>query len=410
MALSTSDATSKRFGLEMVLVAQTVPYPPTNGANVDRWNRIVALSREGVSIHLITWEEEEITEDQVEALRTHAVSLRVHRRNRRLYLALHPKHATQAVSRVLPKGEYEAEVRRIKQISPDVAMLDGLAGGLFGLALARDLGIPLVYRAHNVEHKYLLRLAAAESNLVNRLKLLLNAPRAKLLENDVRDFSSLIYDISQEDRQAWRNHRSAFKAKVLPTYLHPDLGGTSATELDGPTDIDVLYVGNLHTPNNVFGLRWFAKEIVPSLEGLTIVVAGSKPTPEIRDLFRGPNVRIVANPREVWPLYARARAVVNPLWHGGGVNIKMIEALVSGKPVVSTPQGARGLSDRLLAHVSVADDAGSFARAVLNRRSDGFSARQREEVMEEHGWENVVALVGDLNRIADRTADSAPHA
>jgi glycosyltransferase involved in cell wall biosynthesis len=184
---------------------------------------------------------------------------------------------------------------------------------------------------------------------------------------------------------------------VLPSYLHPDYVSTPAD--DRSNDIDILYVGNLHTPNNVFGLKWFAKEVFPSLEGLRLVVAGSKPTPEIYGALNLPYVQIVANPKEVRPLYARTRTIINPLWHGSGVNVKMIEALATGKPVISTSQGSRGLSERLLAHVSVADDARSFASAVLKRLADGSSATQRNDVIEEHGWKNVATLIQDLGAL-----------
>ena len=372
------------------------------------WNRIVALSRRGVSVHLVSWDAEGITEEQLEVLRAHVASVRILQRNRAPYLALHPKYPTGAVSRIPSKGEFEAEVRRIKRISPDVVMLDGLTPAWFAVSLAQELGAPLVYRAHNVEYEYLLKLAAAEGNLFKKLKFLANAPRAKRFEKRVRDFSSLIYHISSEDREAWRNHRSAPKVKILPPYLHPDYSSTLVADYDRCNDIDVLYVGNLHTPNNVFGLKWFAKKVVPLLEELRIVVAGSKPTPEIYDVFKQSNVQIVANPEEVWSFYGRTRTIVNPVWHGSGVNIKMIEALAAGKPVVATSRGAQGLSKRLLAHVNVADDPGYFARTVLRRRADGFSARQRNDVIEEHGWENVTALIQDLGELASSKMRGSP--
>ena len=44
--------------------------------------------------------------------------------------------------------------------------------------------------------------------------------------------------------------------------------------------------------------------------------------------------------------YSRARVVVNPLQQGSGVNLKMIEALASGRPVVATPAGDPGAAGR----------------------------------------------------------------
>ena len=41
--------------------------------------------------------------------------------------------------------------------------------------------------------------------------------------------------------------------------------------------------------------------------------------------------------------FARATAILVPLWYGGGSRVKIVEALAAGVPVVSTAVGAEGL-------------------------------------------------------------------
>jgi glycosyltransferase involved in cell wall biosynthesis len=389
--------------MRLLLVTHTVPYPPVDGSAVDRWNRIVALARRGVSIHLITWPEENVVEPQLEALRTCCDSVAVHRKRRSPYRALlYPKYPTPVISRILAPDEFKAELRRVEGISPDAVFLDGFGAAVLGMSLAEELDIPLVYRSHNVEHQYVAQLATLKQNLPRRALLLLNTLRMKPYEQRVRNRSSLIYDISAEDRDAWRNHQSASKTKVLNFCLHPDEKYSAITSGDSTNDIDALYVGNLHTPNNVFGVKWFAQEVVPLLKGLRVVVAGSKPVPEIKAVLSRAKVQLIANPKEVLPLYKRARVLVNPIWHGSGLNIKMVEALATGKPVVSTSRGTRGLVKRLRAHVHAADSPQSFAGAVLNPAHD-FSAKQQTDVLKEHGWaENVAALMQDFDELVSR--------
>ena len=40
---------------------------------------------------------------------------------------------------------------------------------------------------------------------------------------------------------------------------------------------------------------------------------------------------------------ATARAVIVPIWEGGGTRLKVLEALAAGRTVVSTPLGASGI-------------------------------------------------------------------
>lgn len=399
----SSEATAPRSmnELKVWLVAHQVPYPPNHGGRLDMWNRIVALSRRGVRLRLVTWADEEVTEEQLEHMREHVEDVAVYRRNRAPFLALHPRYPTTVISRALPRSAYNAELKEARVASADVVFLEGLFGAIFAISLARDLGVPLVYRSQNVEHKYVEALLAAETDPISKARLFSNVLRTRNLERRVRRESSLVYDISQEDRDAWREDGSADKAKVLGYYLRPD-ENLPLVGVGPRPDIDVLYVGNLHSVNNVFGLEWFAAKVVPLLKGLRILVAGTKPSLRLRGVLEGAGAEVVADPEEVRTFYERARVLINPVWHGSGVNVKMIEMLATGKPVVSTSPGTRGLAPRLLAHVSVADRPTDFANSVRSRLDDAPSPAQREAVVEEHGWENVVHLIEDLRRLCSR--------
>lgn len=384
--------------MKLLLVAHEIPYPPIHGGRMDTWTRIVALSRLEVPIHLVTWTDESVTNESLSLLNEYVHSVELHSRNRAPYRALHPKYPTSLVSRILPRAEYAAELKRVRCICPDVVFLDGLVGSVLAESLAKDLGVPLVYRSHNVEHQYLMDQAQAASVSFRKAKLFANAWRTKRVEREIRNTSVLTYDISAEDRDAWRKDGTTAQSKVLNYFLHPDRD-LGPVDSNLHQDIDSLYVGNLNTPNNVFGLTWFAREVAPLLKGLRIVIAGSGPTPEMRRVLQEAKVEFIADPKEVRPLYERARVMTNPVWHSSGVNIKMVELLATGKPVVSTSAGTRGLKEPVLEFVKVANQPSAFAKAVLESLSKGASSEQQEAVVEEFGWENVVTLLEDLRQV-----------
>ena len=57
---------------------------------------------------------------------------------------------------------------------------------------------------------------------------------------------------------------------------------------------------------------------------------------------------------------------MNPLQRGSGVNLKMIEALASGRPVVATPVAVRGLPGDVRTHFAVCSTPEAFAQAALD--------------------------------------------
>jgi polysaccharide biosynthesis protein PslH len=67
---------------------------------------------------------------------------------------------------------------------------------------------------------------------------------------------------------------------------------------------------------------------------------------------------------------ARARAVVVPIWEGGGTRLKVLEALAAGRPVVSTRLGAAGVGFRDGHHGLLAEDPPALGAALAALLAD----------------------------------------
>lgn len=68
--------------------------------------------------------------------------------------------------------------------------------------------------------------------------------------------------------------------------------------------------------------------------------------------------------------------MIAPLFAGGGMRIKVLEAMALAKPVVATPLGAGGVNVRHGRDILLANDVQSFAEAVaLLLRDADIAAR-----------------------------------
>ena len=115
---------------------------------------------------------------------------------------------------------------------------------------------------------------------------------------------------------------------------------------------------------------------------------------------------------DVVPYLRGAHALLVPLEAGGGTRLKILEAFACQTPVVSTTLGAEGLDVEHGRHLLLADDAPTFADAVLSLVGDpGFAerligpadiepTRRHLEIIGEH---NIDTLRTDLDR--GRTVD-----
>lgn len=150
--------------------------------------------------------------------------------------------------------------------------------------------------------------------------------------------------------------------------------GEPVTPADRPA---VVFVGS-GNPLNVQGARYFIDRVLP-------LVRQQRPNAELL-LVGGVSTAIPDAPGvvklgfvpDLRDAFSAACVFVNPVLAGTGVNIKLLDAMAAGMPIVSTTSGARGLDEHGgSAFLMVEDDdAAGFAREVL-RLLDSAADRAR---------------------------------
>lgn len=152
----------------------------------------------------------------------------------------------------------------------------------------------------------------------------------------------------------------------------------------------ILFVGAFHHPPNRDAAIWLAREILPAVQarhpGARLRIVGSGPTPEVRALA-GPDVELVADAPSVLPHLEEAAVVMAPVRTGGGMRMKVLQAMAAGKAVVTTPRGTEGYTGfgeepPLAVGESEAEIAAATAELLADaerRRRLGERARQFAE-------------------------------
>jgi len=173
--------------------------------------------------------------------------------------------------------------------------------------------------------------------------------------------------------------------------LAPELDGRVRVSpfglaLPAPTDPELveaerlLFVGNFtHQPNRDAAL-WLAREIMPALLArqprARLHLVGSRAPAEILALA-SEAIEVVSDAPSVEPYLVAAAVVVAPVRTGGGMRMKVLQALAAGKAVVTTSRGSEGFDCfSEPAPLAVADEAEGFAAEVAALLGD--PARRRE--------------------------------
>lgn len=279
-----------------------------------------------------------------------------------------------------------------------------------GQEIARIWRLPHLVRAQNIDSEY-FRVLARTASGPRAVAYELEYHRLRLAEQSMYNspLVNAIADISVEDTET-RRARANIPTFHLPPFLPASVIAGSGL-VHGPTETErapkrLIFVGSLDTPPNVEALRWFLGGCWPTIRmrspEAALQVVGRRPEPGLADWLAGfGGVELHTDVPSVRGYLAGAAVSVNPMRSGSGVNIKAVEAMAAGTPVVSTPTGSRGLSWRAGEHLLVADDPGAFADAVCNLLENPWLATEigtagREYVQRELDHGALIDRVRDM--------------
>lgn len=138
--------------------------------------------------------------------------------------------------------------------------------------------------------------------------------------------------------------------------LPPQVAAPAARPAGGAGRRAVL-AGDWAYPPNRDGLRWFSEQVAPRLDATVDVFGPGLPSRQLP-------ANLVAHGYVDDPgvLYREGDVHLAPVPYGAGVKRKVLQPLVAGLPVVTTPAGAHGLRPHPL--LAVESDPAAFARAA----------------------------------------------
>ena len=346
--------------------------PTDAGGRVESLNMLLAVSAAGIRLHVIV---PGVSASEAEAHRAQLPDAVVEAIPRRTgwfsNVSLSPYLFK---SRPLPTDLAE-RMRAIHLRDPFDAVLGvSFRVAHLGKELASVLRVPLVIRPHNVESQYFFELARS-STFPRNLPYLLEAAKLRRAERLIHASTdvALYADIGERDAE-WRGHRTRTPVIYMPPFLRPDSLNNATDLTERPESQNVLFIGALDNSNNVAGVDWFLEEcwvrLRQELPDADFRVVGRRAPDALVALWQAKGVRMTVDAPEIASHLAAADVFVNPVRQGAGVNIKMIEAMSAGVPVVSSVVGARGMRWRSGEHLIIADNPEDFTGAIRRLLAD----------------------------------------
>lgn len=163
-----------------------------------------------------------------------------------------------------------------------------------------------------------------------------------------------------------------------------------------------LFVGALGRAN-YDGLKWFVEnsEVLNQFE---LQVVG-KNFENVRDDFRRWSINIIGTVDNTDTFYENADFVIAPILYGGGMKVKIAEAIMYGKTIVGTKEAFEGYNDDSGEVLIECNDIKSFDKALIRLiGSDNpkFNLKSRKLFKEKYCTETYINDFNELVRSLDK--------
>ncbi|KAB8143997.1 glycosyltransferase [Chloroflexia bacterium SDU3-3] len=216
--------------------------------------------------------------------------------------------------------------------------------------------------------------------------------------------ADVVFAVSDDDRATMQALAPHSTIQVAPNGVDTTVFSRAQLEHDragalsfGPPTL--VFSGTLDYRPNVDAALWFVRQVLPRIHAqrpdVRLVLIGRRPAPALQAL--PPQlVTLVGEVADARPYIAGASVYIVPMRIGGGVRLKLLEALALAAPVVSTAMGAEGVAGLVGGeHCLLADSPDEFAQATLRLLDDPLlgrclGAEGRRLVCETYDWEAII--------------------
>jgi glycosyltransferase involved in cell wall biosynthesis len=285
-----------------------------------------------------------------------------------------------------------------KQIHFDIIQVEHTE---LGDCIKGPMDVPTIIDAHDV----ILKPALREYNLATGMRKAVKYIKFRMVKRkEISTYERFteVFVRSEFDRNLLLSYRGDLNVYILRGYARiEDFSGKAGNREPGT----LLYVGAMDRTANIDAIRYFYEKVFPLVKrevpAAKLTIVGNKPPEEITRIGReDKDVIVTGFVEDIKPYYLKASVFVAPLFVGGGLIQKILDALAAGIPVVTTSVGNEGIDAVPDKDILIADDAEDFAKKVIlllkdNGLSQSISENGRAFVQDKFQWDTVIQKLED---------------
>lgn len=164
-----------------------------------------------------------------------------------------------------------------------------------------------------------------------------------------------------------------------------------------------MFLGNFKWIQNKEAIRYLRNKVWPLISAripdARLWIVGRNPSREVLEMA-GDNIK-VETVDDIKDAFSKSSVLLAPMLSGGGTRYKVLEAMASGTPVVSTPLGVEGLDVENKKHVFIGETPEELADLTVKILQDKSAVSDviynaKELIREEYNWQKIAAKLDQV--------------
>lgn len=258
--------------------------------------------------------------------------------------------------------------------------------------------VKIVLNQHNIEFMT-MRSLSKTMGIDKKILYRFVSFQLKKYEKNIykKNFIDLYTFVSSSDKDFFEK-----KYSIDNTYLFPIGAEVQKSEIIENCH-NILFVAKMSYPPNEYAALWLIEKVLPLIKkevpDVKLYLVGKEPSNKVYEAAEktNDNVIITGKVGALDEYYNKSNIVVVPIMTGGGVNVKLLEALGKNKYVVTLPKGVDGTKFEDEKHIFVAENDVQFAKYCIDILQNPFEKEKMKvrnegfELMKDiYAWQGIV--------------------
>jgi len=262
--------------------------------------------------------------------------------------------------------------------------------------LPKPTNIPTLLVEQTIEYMVYQRFVEDFKFFLLKPLLYFDVLKIKLWEKYFWQKATRLVAMSQSDKQIMEKSVKDRKVDVVANGV--DVEHFTESRIAKAVNQTILFVGNFKWLPNKDAAKFLVTDIWPKihqqLPRAKLWIVGRNPTSEILDLSNQKNVTVSGEVDDIREAFQKSSVLLAPIRNGRGTKYKVLEAMASQVPVVTTKLGIEGIAAINQSSVLIAETADGLADKTIQVLTDKnlaekLAANGKKLVYNQYNWQAI---------------------